>query len=91
MATIQTALLSGEITAGLFPTEKSVVVRDHRGLPVSFLVDKSLVIVEDGNDFVIVQIVDSKENAVLVLLPGETFGGDRWITVSKEQLQLQPV
>jgi len=85
---VRNALLASEdVKAGMFPSEKTVVVKDQTGQPFSALIDDAFIIKRGQKQFIRVRIAEIQGKRYLVLLPGEVFGGSRAITVSKDQVQ----
>ena len=72
----QKILLQGEVSKGLFPSERAVVI-DTRSGPMSLLADEQSICRMGNQDYLIVQLMDEGNGFVLVLLPNEVVGGGR--------------
>lgn len=75
--------LKGNVSAGMFPHERILVLTDDQGRKHTLIVTEDQV-QEDGT--IVVSVLDEQGAAALVRLPGELIDTGRTMSVSKGSL-----
>lgn len=84
-------LLSGTVSEGMFPTERTVVFEDYGGNTVSVIASERLVIEEPDGCFVRVVLVETQDERgrSVVLLPGDVYGAGQYAAVRTSDLRAE--
>ncbi len=82
--------LVGDLQDGLFPSQRTITIRDREGREIALVVTAKVIREEGGKGYVLVRIIDSAPGAYLVRLPGEVYGAKHSIVVNEAQLTEQP-
>ena len=89
MTQAQYLLLAGDVSEGMFPSERTVVFKDYDGNTVSVIASERLVTEESGGSFVEVMLIEHERerNRALVMLPGDVYGAGRYASVRASDLR----
>lgn len=84
-------LLSGTVSEGMFPTERTVVFEDFEGNTVSVIASDRLVIEGSDGCFVRVMLVAAQDEhgRAVVLLPGDVYGAGQYAAVRASDLRAE--
>jgi hypothetical protein len=82
-------LVACEVTKGLRPQEATVQITDFHGQAEFMPVDRTMIVVEDGKNYLSVQVlyVHEKDKAALIALPIESDSGAHRIWVRVDTLK----
>ncbi|MYB40780.1 MAG: hypothetical protein F4X76_01035 [Chloroflexi bacterium] len=84
-------LLSGTVSDGMFPTERTIVFEDFEGNTVSVIASERLVIEDSDCGFVRVMLIEAQDESgrVVVLLPGDVYGAGQYAAVRASDLKTE--
>jgi hypothetical protein len=90
---METKWLHCSVSPGQFPDEYAVGGKQYNGKRFSLFAPRELVrlaTAEEGKGLLQVEVVDRKDDLVLVRLPEESFENGQYVTVQEAQLQETP-